>query len=185
MGDPAAAPKPLYERWRSFGCCNRSSSAGPSTPPLANRSLLSYLSPQTGPGLAIATVHTVGRSRSAGCGILKWCFSARAFAASAVFPAHAKPDVVVVTNNVSWARDECRTPGVRFIPTDPQLETIVHTWGEAQPWPGASGKRSRPPRPVTLMKWQLFALHDYRAVFYHECVSSEANSGPQHLATPC
>lgn len=162
--------RPVYESWRDRGCCNASaaSTSGSSSPLAKNATLYSYLYPtQPTASLAIATVHTVGRSRSAGCGIVKWCFSARAFATSALFPPGAA-DVIVLTNNETWARDECRTPGVKFIAADPTLEALVRAWGESQPWPGASLKRSRPPRPVTLMKWQLFRLYNYRAVFYHD-----------------
>ena len=160
--------RPPYEDWRARGCCNSSSEYSAFTSLLANASLSAYLYPsQAHASLAVATVHTAGRAKSAGCGILKWCFSAAAFAQSTFFPKGAV-DVVVLTNNQSWARDECRTPGVRMVQADASLDQLVRLWGEQQPWPGSSKKRSRPPRPVTLMKWQLLALTEYRAIFYHD-----------------
>ena len=161
---------PAYEVARRTGCCNASGDAA--SAPLRNKTLQAFLYPPRKDGwsvasLAVATVHTVGSARSAGCGIVKWCFSAQAFATSAIFPPGAAQPVVV-TNNESWARDECRTPGVHFVQTQPYLEKLVRAWGDKQPWPGASRKRSRPPRPVTLIKWALFALTEYRAIFYSD-----------------
>ena len=160
---------PLYQHWRERVGCNGTCDASPNSSQhlLNNASLLSYLYGTSSKRrkLAIATVHTVGSARSAGCGLLKWCFSAAAFAKSPVLDGAA--EAVVLTNNLTWARGECRTPSVRFIAADPTLELLVRQWGQLHK-PGASKKRSRPPRPVTLMKWQLFALTDYDAIFYHD-----------------
>ena len=102
------------------------------------------------PSIAIATVHTVGRAQSSGCDILKWCFSASAFAnAPDVFPAGVA-EAVVLTNNFTWAVNECRTRGVRMIASDPALAELVQRWGDMQPWPGSSHKRSRTCSPRTL-----------------------------------
>ena len=97
----------------------------------------------------------------AGCGLLKWCFSAAAFAKSPVLMARPRPSCSVLdvgSRRVPHAFRAlyCRRPN--RAPRPPM--------GSAYK-PGAS-KRSRPPRPVTLMKWQLFAITDYDAIFYHD-----------------
>lgn len=168
--------RPAYEDWRSRGCCTSNSSHAAGSQLLGNAPLLSYLYPPR--SLAIATVHTVGAAQSAGCGLLKWCFSAVAFSRHELLRNAA--EVVVLTNNATWARSECRTPGVRFIAADTTLQGLMSDWGAIKK-PGQSGKRSRPSRPVTLMKWQLFALTQYRAVFYSDIDVIRRPVDPTHI----
>lgn len=153
-----------YAAWREHGCCNGTDDRATASAVLANTSLLSFLYPRPLTSLAIATVHTLGpKAGSAGCGIVKWCFSATTFAESPLLRGGAS--VVVLTNNASWVRGECRSPQVRIISPDPQLELVVRGWSASRP-PRLAQRRSRPFRPDTLMKWQLFALTDYNAILY-------------------
>ena len=175
---------PPYEEWRSRGACGNTTD-GNSTSLTTNTSLLlSYLYPRPRTSVAIATVHLVGSSRSAGCGLVKWCFSASALASSPLLGGGA--EVVVLTNNESWVRDECRQPNVRVVPADATLVALVRQWAALKK-PGQTKKRSRPSRPNTLMKWQLYSLFECECPLRPNLSRLRGASGwrPQRHRPPC
>lgn len=149
-----ARSRPRYAMERARGGCASYDAHNRSQPPpdvLSNASLLSYLYPapwvaagaQPSRGhaarssFAIVTVHhqTTANS-SAGCGLVKWCHSAAAFAASAIFPPGAA-EALVVTNHPTWVRNECYDTRVGVLPIDPTLAGLVQAWGAIQK-PGVS-----------------------------------------------
>ena len=122
--------------------------------------------------LAIATSFQLpgpGRSRHSimrsACGITKWC--ANAATLRSILPGQA--EVVILTNDETFAMEECGTARPRVLALDVNLSQAIDGWGarNGQRSQSAASLHLASPRfsVITLRKWQLVRLIEYRVIF--------------------
>ena len=122
--------------------------------------------------LAIATSFQLpaGRSRHSimrsACGITKWC--ANAATLRSALPGHS--EVVILTNDEKFAVEECGTARPRVIALDANLSGTIDGWAARNGHTWKSAERAlhlASPKfsAVTLRKWQLVRLIEYRVIF--------------------
>ena len=122
--------------------------------------------------LAIATSFQLpaGRSRHStmrsACGITKWC--ANAATLRSALAGHS--EVVILTDDEKFAMEECGTARPRVIALEANLSGAIDGWAARNGHTWKSAERAlhlASPKfsAVTLRKWQLVRLIEYRVVF--------------------
>ena len=117
--------------------------------------------------LAIATIVDVPpvRWEEAVCGITKWCLNA-GYMARLIGLGLA--EVVVLTNNVSFVQQECRTDGLlRVLPFDTSLAKLIVRWQTSEDHNVSGGSQIRKYQAMTsnLRKWQYVGMTEYSAIY--------------------
>ena len=126
------------------------------------------------PQLAVATsfafgsvhdssTHARGRQLDH-CGFVKWCHSASLFAKLPFFANIGGAEVVVLTDAISAAREECAASAARYMLYDAALKREVAAWA-----PERRRTKRMPDSDFStraLLKWQLVGLLEYTYVFY-------------------
>ena len=126
------------------------------------------------PQLAVATsfafgsvhdssTHARGRQLDH-CGFVKWCHSASLFAKLPFFAGIGGAEVVVLTDAISAAREECAAADARYTLYDAALKREVAAWA-----PERRRTKRMPDSDFStraLLKWQLVGLLEYSYVFY-------------------
>ena len=112
-----------------------------------------------------STSHARGRQLDH-CGFVKWCHSASLFAKLPFFSNSGGAEVVVLTDAISAAREECAASAARYMLYDAALKREVAAWA-----PERRRTKRMPDSDFStraLLKWQLVGLLEYQAIFFHD-----------------
>ena len=102
-------------------------------------------------------------SGSSGCGLVKWCWNAAAFAA---LPFHiVTTEIVLLTNKPAIAGLECGVPH-RSITFDSALWSEIEQFARAVDRSRSKGLTGAAFAMRTMIKWQLLRHSEYSAFFY-------------------